>query len=471
MRVQKVEIKNFKSISSVSTELNGNNVFLVAPNGQGKTTFIDACFGNMPKQPLKSGEKKGSVSVDLGEYIVEHKFTAINQKPKLTIFDKSGRPQKTPAKLFKELFGITDFDIDAFLSQTPKKQVEIIKQMIGIDWSDVDERFKELYQERTFKTRQAKEIDGEVADRPFAIMGEPISVDDIQKQLIQAIDDNAKIERIKAGLVERQQRLDELAKEHKEVIDAVKAGQKWLEGKTIVDVSELQETIASAAEHNASHAANEQVGKLRAKAGEMWDQVETIQTEMDEIEATKKSELENSVMPIKGLEFDDDQLFLDGLPFNSDQINTARRITAGLELQFQMMNDVKIARLDGSLLDKKSMKAVEEWAEERNIQLFVELVDRDGDELKIEVHEESEPEPAAEMAAKPEPGTIGAKFTHESEGLTVSGRGTIRKTYQIIGLYPALQSAVCKILDDNTVMSLSENAVTNIHLNDCKDKF
>ena len=463
MKIQKVEIKNFKALADVKTELNGHNVFLVAPNCSGKTTFIDACFGVMPKQPLKNGEKKGSVSVDLGEYVVEFKFSERSQKPKMNIFDKTGKPQKTPAKLFKELFGITDFDIDSFLNLPAKKQIEVIKEIIGIDWSDVDARFKELYAERTFKTRQAKEIDGEIADRPFNLMT-PVDVDDLQENLVSAMKTNSDIDRITQGVNDAKSKLNsvqmeivKLKAEADELTVKIDKGDEWLKGRSKTDVSELQTSISNAADHNAEVAANEKIGELREKSGVIWDEIEAIETEMNGITKTKKDELENSVMPVKGLEFDDDQLYLDGLPFNSDQINTARRITAGLELQFQMMKDVKIARLDGSLLDKKSMSAVEKWADERGIQLFVELVDRDGDELKIEVSEDT----------KDPQYLVGGKFTHESEGLTVSGRGTIRKEYKVISIDG--ETANCQILSDNTVMNLIDGAMAKIPLNRCQN--
>ena len=93
-------------------------------------------------------------------------------------------------------------------------------------------------------------------------------------------------------------------------------------------------------------------------------------------------------MPVKGLKFDGESLTLDGQPFNSDQINTARRIIAGLELQYFKMKDVKIARFDGSLLDNQSLTHVKKWAEDKGIQLFVEFVERDGDKLKIEIDQE-----------------------------------------------------------------------------------
>ncbi|MCP4501153.1 MAG: AAA family ATPase [Deltaproteobacteria bacterium] len=395
MKIQKVEIRNFKSISKVETELNGNNVFLVAPNGKGKTSFIDACFGHMPKQPLKEGTQKGNITVELDEFDVEFKFTARNQKPKMNIFDKTGKPQKAPAALFKKLFGIVDFDIDEFINQSPKKQVDFIKQIIGIDWSDVDDRYQELYENRKFKKRQANEIDGEIADRPFNPDLVEIDLTELNDKLQNSMKQNANVERIKNGLASKkteveaiQKRIDEMKKDMATIQTDISKGETWLKDNQTVDITKLQDEVNQAMEQNASIAENTRIGELREKSFKLWDEIDNlIQKEMDEINEAKKRELENSIMPVNGLEFDDEQLYLDGLPFNGDQINTARRIIAGLELQFHMMNDVKIARLDGSLLDKKSMASVEKWAADRGIQLFVELVDRDGDQLKIEVSE------------------------------------------------------------------------------------
>ena len=387
MKIQNVEIQNFKSIKNKAVALNGNNVFLVAPNGKGKTSFIDACFGAMPEQPLREGAQRGTVKINVGEYIIEFKFSARTQKPKMNIFDANGNAQTKPATLFKELFGITDFNIDTFINQPVSKQIEFVKEITGIDWSDVDEREKFLYNERRFKARELKELEGEIAGRFHDPNLQPVDVSEVSDRLNAAMKRNANIDRITAGVEQKTREAVELEQRLAGLRDEIAKGNEWITEHPFVDVAPLQAELNTAADQNTAMAENTRVGELRDKAGITAIAVEAIQTEMDEIKETKRRELENTPLPVSGLELDDDKLMLDGLPFNSNQINTARRIIAGLELQFQLMQDVKIARFDGSLLDAKNLAAVEEWAEQKGVQLFVELVDRNGDELKIEVCE------------------------------------------------------------------------------------
>ena len=394
MQIQSVEIQNFKSIKNVAKQLNGNNVFLVAPNGMGKTSFIDACFGAMPEQPLRDGAKSGNVKINIGDYIVEFKFSARSHKPKMNIFDANGNAQTKPATLFKELFGVTDFNIDTFINKPVSKQIDFIKEITGIDWSDVDARFKELYDERRFKSRELKELEGEIAGRFFDTEIKPVDVSEVTERLNAAMKNNANIDRINSGvenkMAERASIAEQIRVLNERVFDLdneISKGETWLKDHQQTPVSSIQKELNEAAEHNASIQENTKVGELRDKAGTVATEVDEIQNEMDEITEAKKRELENTPLPVSGLELDDDKLLLDGLPFNDNQINTARRIIAGLELQFQLMQDVKIARFDGSLLDSKNLKEVEAWAEQRGIQLFVELVDRNGDDLKIEVCE------------------------------------------------------------------------------------
>jgi len=387
MKIQRVEIQNFKNIDHATADLQGKNVYLIAPNGAGKTSFIDACFGNMPNKPLKDGERNGIVTVELDEYVVEFTFTEKNQKAKLNIFDKSGQPQKAPATLFQSLFGIKNFNIDEFLNLSANKQVDFIKGILGINWGDIDKIYKEKYEERAFLNKKLKELDGKVLDSPAKLNLKKIAVEPLQEELNIRIKFNQDFNRVKQGVAIAEAEIQELEKKMLELSEKIEKGKKWLSGKEEQSIETAQEMINQAIRNNEEFTANERNLEIRNEARETAKKADLVQEEMDEIQQAKKDELASRKMPVKGLTFDDDQLYLDGLPFESNQINTARKIIAGLEIQFALMSDVKIARFDGSLLDNKSIAEVENWAKEKGVQLFVELVDRDGDELKIEVQE------------------------------------------------------------------------------------
>lgn len=404
MKIQSVKIHNFKGIEEANVELNGHNCYLIGQNGSGKTSFIDAVFNNIPQRPLKNGARKGNIEINIGEYIVNYTFSNKNEKAKLEITDAKGQLQKAPATLLSELFGIIDFNIDEFLSLSESKQVEKIKTLCKIDWSDIDARYKELYDDRRIINKQLDEIDARLKTASVFMQdpGELIDMSALNSELTEAIAKNKKrsdfankVDTIKNDLLKATEREGELLKllaevrEQKvEFADKILKGTDWLNKNAEIDTDRLLSDIDQANKHN------DAVNKYKVrrsdvdKGKELQKELETIESELLKIKELKQKELESTDLKVKGLTFDENGLYLDGLPFKSDQINTARRIIAGLELSYHMLKDVKIARFDGSLLDKNSMEIVRKWASERDLQLFVELVDREGGALKINVEEE-----------------------------------------------------------------------------------
>jgi len=108
---------------------------------------------------------------------------------------------------------------------------------------------------------------------------------------------------------------------------------------------------------------------------------------IEEVRELKREKLENCKFKVTGMTLTEEGIMLDGLPFKSNQVNTARRIIAGLELQYAMMGDIKIASFDASLLDQHSRDLVVKWADERGIELFIEEGARTGEGLEIIITE------------------------------------------------------------------------------------
>src|SRR5690606_2579309 len=48
------------------------------------------------------------------------------------------------------------FDIDKFLKEGPKAQREMLQKIVGIDFTDIDTRYKQAYENRTFANKQVE---------------------------------------------------------------------------------------------------------------------------------------------------------------------------------------------------------------------------------------------------------------------------------------------------------------------------
>ena len=407
MKVQKINIRNFKCLDKQNIELNGNSVYVMGKNASGKSSFIDAVFKiitgkDLPTQILKKDEEKGFIEITLDEYVIKAYFNNKKKGYSLSIENLDGTLEyKTPRKMLDNLAGIVDFDINNFLSLSPKKQVDFIKQIIGIDFTDMDNKYQELYDERTFINRQVKELEMELKDFILDETLNEIDVSSIQKQIEETQTTINKIDGIEGSLQERsdnikynEQRISELEKtiqelreKNNELIQKNNEAIVWLENNPKPDIEPLKEKFDLALKNNLEYEKNKEFIQKNKVFNEKLIKQEDINREMDSIQDYKKKILSDHEMPVTGLTFDEERLYSNGLPFERNQINTAQLIITGLQINLAILSDLRIARFDGSLLDHQNLKIVQDWAEKNDLQLFIEIVDRDKEGLKLEVQE------------------------------------------------------------------------------------
>lgn len=390
MKIESIKIKNFKAIAEENLTLKGNNVYLLGANKAGKTSFIDAVFKiisgkDLPSKIVKDGEKNGLVELDLGKIKVKATFNAKNEKISLTVENEDGAIYKSPRTMLDEMAGVIDFDVNSFFNLSTQKQIDFIKKISGIDFTDLDAQYNELYQERTFVNKKVKEL--EVVLKPVSNKTEPIDISALQDKIQAANNQNSKIKEVAQRQSERAQQIIEIENKLEELKGLQMKAALWLKENTEVDITELKTEFDQALIHNKEVAENLEAIKLKAQYTKLVENQDHLNFRLQEIQDTKKRIIKDTKMPVDGLTFDDDQLLLDGLPFEKSQINTAQQIITGLQINLALLKDIKIARFDGSLLDNSNIKAVEEWAKKNDLQLFVEFVERNAEGLKIEVKE------------------------------------------------------------------------------------
>lgn len=393
MKVESIRIKNFKAISEENLEINGNNVYVLGKNGLGKSSFLDAIFKvisgkDLPTKLTKNDAKNGFVEIDLGELKVKATFNEKNEKIALTIENKDGAQYKSPRTMLDELSGVVDFDLNSFFNLTPKKQVDFIKELVGIDFTDLDADYKENFDQRTFVNKQVKEL--ETKQILFDVKkSEPKDIKELQAEIQTANETNNKIKDVVERRNERAKKIVALQNELKELELQNKKATEWLDANEVVVIAEKQKAFDDALEFNKEVENTTKGLRLAKELKTALSEQEELNNILKSIEETKLRVISEAKMPVPGLTFDENSLYYNGLPFEKSQINTAQQIIVGLQINLALLKDIKIARFDGSLLDNDNIAIVEKWAKENELQLFVEFVDRNTESLKIEIREES----------------------------------------------------------------------------------
>lgn len=415
-QIKRIKIQNFKGLKAFEGEVLGKDVYLTGRNESGKTSFIDAVWlaltgKNIPPKPVTTGAKKGLIEVELADgYIVRTKL-AVGKTPvqfeieNLNAVDEKDKFVKAPRTWLNERIGVIDFDVNDFFKMSDAKQVEYFCKITGVDVHEQDQQIEELTDSRKFDKKKLVEFQNQTGF---------YNPEDVEKKLIDVVTLATEIatlkeaERVKAetwqqvtdGVANREATVKEkealivsLVAEVEALKTQIFDGYSWLNddnNKPIpnADLQAKENTFQN------SEVINARITEAKAfkEADDRIEKLETAIAEATEgISAQKdaKAVIISEKINIEGLSYDvENECFLfNGLPFDKTQINTASQLIAGLKIGASLLNEVKILKIDASLIDKENFEKVQKWSGSEGIELFVELVDREAGALKIEIEE------------------------------------------------------------------------------------
>jgi hypothetical protein len=416
-QIKRIKIQNFKGLRAFEGEVLGKDVYLTGRNASGKTSFIDAVWlaltgKNTPPKPVTSGAKKGLIEVELADgYIVRMNLSTTGKTPvkfeieNLNAIEEKDKFVKAPRTWLNERIGVIDFDVNEFFKMSDAKQVEYFCKITGVDVYEIDQQIEEMTDSRKFDKKKLAEVlplagffNPEDAEKS------PVDVVALAKEIAVLKEaERAKAEtwqKVTDGVAEREAKIIEVFAEIDALIlkrDAlaqqIKDGYSWLEVSTnkpvpnkgleakenaFINSEVINKRIIEA---KAFREADERIDALNASIEEA---TEAIASEKD-----KKAAVIAEKIAIEGLSYDvEKECFLfNDLPFDKTQINTASQLIAGLKIGASLLNEVKILKIDASLIDKENFEKVQAWSAAEGIELFVELVDREAGSLKIEIEE------------------------------------------------------------------------------------
>lgn len=411
MRIQRLQIENFLRVKSITIVSDKNVIRLKGRNMQGKTSVlraIQAALGGAkmkPKKPVRDGEEEGSVRIDLGDFTVEAVFKPDNRVD-LTVRTADGAKVRSPQAVLDGFVGTVTFDALAFVRLDPKAQVELLRKLAGVDFTTLEQERAALYTRRTDVGRDRDKAVAQGAGAPVADPPAEVSLSTITSEL-QAVADaeaEAQLAADNAGQRERsvlvvmkdleKLRATVLAAEKNLELDRVRAGTARLEAgaaaarvlvmiSKVGDATSLREKLKTA---EADNARARDLAARKAKALEgasLKKQYDAISESIDAIDAKKRRMVSAAKLPVEGLDFTGAEVLFGGRPLSQASDREQVLISAAIGHSLNPRLAALLIR-EGAFLDEDGWKALTAWAEERDVQVWIEDVGTDGAGILIE---------------------------------------------------------------------------------------
>jgi len=394
MKIIQLTAENVKKIKAVTIRPDGSLIVIGGRNAQGKSSVLDSIMAALggrdycPEKPLRDGQKKGFVEVEMEDLTVRRTFTK-GGGGTLIVSNKDGARYPSPQAMLDKLTGKISFDPLSFASAKDKEQLEMLRKLVGVDLESFNERYSKVYAERTEINREAVSLKGRVEGIavPEDVPEELVSVEELlstRKEMDNAnmsfgVDQQAlgatreSIKRNRKFIKGLQEDIEKAEKVIKKFQKVEEKAEKALEGREAKDLSHIDTAIASAEEKNIAFRNKEQREKLvRELKGK--EKLSRGRTQLlEDILGEKRSVIEEAKLPIKGLGFDDTGVTYQGVPFS--QASDAEQLRVSVALGIAMNPKLKVLLVrNGSLLDEENLKLVGEMAEKAEAQVWMERV-------------------------------------------------------------------------------------------------
>ena len=383
MKIIELKSSNIKKLKAVELRVDKdkNLVMVTGKNAAGKSSLLDSIWyalggkKNIPDEPIRKGEEKGEITINLEGYIVVRTFTDKGSYLKIT--NKDGSDYSNPQAFLDYIVGNLSFDPLEFSRMESKKQIAELIKITGLDLTELEENYKKLTQERLFVGREVKalpKVDDEVVEMSVRFMEDNKnlpSLHDLMTELDTAERNLENYNESREKILEIEQKINDLQEEWK----ILKGIEKPAKGEE--EIKAMKKKLDSLEETNQKMATADKTiyddmiwGKKNAEYGELTRKIVAVDEE-------KKTKLAEVKMPIDGLGWDEEGVSYNNIPFN--QLSGAEQLKISMAIAMASNPKLKVVLIkDGSLLDQDSLKVIEEMAKDKDWQVWIESVDSSG---------------------------------------------------------------------------------------------
>lgn len=415
MNIVELTAQNIKRLRAVKiTPSPGDHVVqITGRNAAGKSSVLDAITmalggaDHHASMPIRRGEERAEVVVDLGELVVRRTFTGKGSY--LSVETTEGARYPSPQAMLDKLYGDLTFDPLEFMRLKSQQQRDRILNVCGLtDKLDaLQAKYSAAFTNRTDVNRVVKRLQGalvEYEDLPPTRPG-PVDVSELlewrrarQRARDEVVGKVAHIndldrdrtnhdrvrQRLEREIVLLQRELAigrEKAHEMQAHIDEAKselaAARAECDRTDIPSIDEIDRQIAESQQVAVMVQRFEAADRLRSELNDAVQEAHELNVRLERIETGKLNLLHEHQAPVPGLSIRDDGVYFNDVPL--DQASAAEQLTVSLAIGMAANPELRIMLIrDGSLLDSHSLDVISQFAAERDYQVWIESVDESG---------------------------------------------------------------------------------------------
>lgn len=391
----------------------------------------------IPSKPIREGTEEAVIRLDLGEIIVKRTITKDDEggfRTSVLVLNPTAAPAGTPDKklpkwsspqeMLDSLLGELTFDPLKFARMKAREQFDELRRIskLSVNIDELNDQNAADYTARTNINRDAKSLRSRAEailippDTPDHPLDESVLLDaieqsaqfnaDIEKRRgnrerarkeIAELRQKAKstepeIERLRSVAqssiqeLRRQieqigQHADHAVKDQEVIRDSSYSAAEALESKLIAapelpepnSVAELRQGLDAAKKANESVKDRARRIQIESEATAMEAESEQITRRMADRDRQKLDAIQKAELPIVEVGFGDGCVTYRGLPL--DQASEAEKIRVSASIAMAANPKLRIIRIkDGALLDDDSMSLLAQMAEEKDYQVWIEVV-------------------------------------------------------------------------------------------------
>lgn len=413
MKIIELRAENVKRLRAIRIRPSKDGVVITGRNGQGKSSALDAIWMALggkdaaPPDPVRHGETKARVVLDLGAFMVERRWNqpdpAKDATTSLHVTGKDGAKYATPQAVLDRLCGHLAFDPLEFSRLGPREQRAQLLKAVGAEgeMAKLDARRRAAYDDRTAGNRRLDDLRGLLASIkiPPDVTCRPTTTptDQLAAEMQAGVDARAKRDAMAAEAERRRALAEQWSTEAAALV------------KRAVEVQKMAEESARAAEAIANEAQKIQVPDVTAikdrmsaaqaaeRLAALWDQradaatritkgeayVADLTKQIEACDAEKLAILQRAKVPVPGVSVSDSCVLVNGTPLVQCAASEQLRISCAVAMALNPRVRVILVR-DASLLDDDGMRTLQEMAktapggdaDEGGYQLWIERVGR-----------------------------------------------------------------------------------------------